>query len=77
MHDVGRRERGQVPSDALGVVASWSYDSLGRLTRQTDDAGGFNRHTDKAYDHTLRVGLSYRFWAPPPVLIVPGVDAKY
>ena len=34
-------------------------------------------YTDKASDHTLRVGLSYRFWAPPPVLVVPGVDAKY
>jgi outer membrane immunogenic protein len=34
-------------------------------------------YTDRASDHTLRVGLSYRFWAPPPVLIVPGVDAKY
>jgi len=34
-------------------------------------------YTDRASDHTLRVGLSYRFWAPPPVIVVPGVPAKY
>jgi hypothetical protein len=34
-------------------------------------------YTDRARDQTLRVGISYRFWAPPPVLIVPGVEAKY
>ncbi len=41
-------------TDPENMSMAWLCDALGQVTRQTEDVGGFNRHTDYAYDRANR-----------------------